>query len=315
MSDVQLARGAGIYRLLYYTALFVAFLTSVYTFRMLYLTFFGEQRVPAEAGSHAHESPGVMVWPLVVLAVFAAGVGLWLDRSYLNGTHPFAQLLATTPSLTGAVAGTAALGEFHLSVAVTSLLIALAGVALSSYLYLGDRHAVKRWQAVMELQPLFRITNGENLVRLGQRPRLQAIGVWAVRWRLRWLARLLVDIVRLITLVLTAPLLLSRFVSPYRLSFGKFFIDELYAALIVAPLRGVARVCAVLDDVLVDGAVNAVGRLPWLLGTLMRSMQTGLVQFYAMSMVLGGLGLLLAIDQPLSARVWAWLIALWKAGG
>ena len=124
------ARSARIYQLLYYTALFVAFLTSVYTFRMLYLTFFGEQRIPAEAGRHAHESPRVMVWPLVVLAVFAAGVGLWLDRSYLNGTHPFAALLAATPSLTGAVAGTERLGEFHLSVAATSLLIALAGVAV-----------------------------------------------------------------------------------------------------------------------------------------------------------------------------------------
>ncbi len=300
MSDAQLARGAAIYRLLYYTALFVAFLTSVYTFRMLYMTFFGEQRIPAEAGSHAHESPRVMVWPLVVLAIFAAGVGLWLDRSYLNGTHLFAQLLAATPSLTGAVAGTEGLGEFHLSVAVTSLLIALAGVALSSYLYLGDGRAVQRWQAVMELQPLFRITNGENLVRLARRPWSQAIGAWAGRWRLRWLVRLLFDMVRLIALVLSAPLLLSRFASPYRLSYGKFFLDELYSALLVAPLRGLARACAVLDDVVVDGAVNAVGRVPMLLGTLMRSMQTGLVQFYALGMVLGGLVLFLAIDQQLS---------------
>ncbi len=66
---------------------------------------------------------------------------------------------------------------------------------------------------------------------------------------------------------------------------------------------------------MVDGAVNAVGRVPWLLGTLLRSMQTGLVQFYALGMVLGGLVLFLAIDQQLSARVWAWFIALWGAGG
>ncbi|MHB8864781.1 MAG: NADH-quinone oxidoreductase subunit L [Pirellulaceae bacterium] len=315
MSDVQLARGAGIYRLLYYTALLVAFLTSVYTFRMFYLTFFGQQRIPAEAHGHAHESPRVMVWPLVVLAIFAAGVGLWLDRSYLNGTHPFAQLLATTPSLTGVVAGTEALGEFHLSVATTSLLIALAGIAFSSYLYLGDRHVVKRWQAVMELQPLYRITNGENLVRLGRQPWMQRIGAWAERWRLWGLMRVLTDIVRLIALVLSAPLLLSRFISPYGLSYGKFFLDEVYNVLIVVPLRGVARVCAVLDDALVDGMVNAAGRAPLLLGSVLRSMQTGLVQFYALGMVVGGLVLLVGIDQQLSARVWAWFIALWGAGG
>ena len=63
-----------------------------------------------------------------------------------------------------------------------------------------------------------------------------------------------------------------------------------------------------------DGAVNAVGRVPLLLGTLLRSMQTGLVQFYALGMVLGGLVLLLAIDQQLSARVLAWFIGLWSSG-
>ena len=46
-----------------------AFLTAFYTFRAYFLTFWGEERVPEEAGGHAHESPPVMTVPLMILAV------------------------------------------------------------------------------------------------------------------------------------------------------------------------------------------------------------------------------------------------------
>ncbi len=315
LSDVQLARGAGIYRLLYFAALVTAFLTSVYTFRMLYLTFFGEQQIPAEAGSHAHESPGVMVWPLVILAVCAAGVGVLLDQSYLNGTHPFAALLAATPSLTGAVVKAETLGEFHVEYRGDQL-AGRFGRRGFVILFVPGRSS-RGTVAARRDGPaaLARAGDQANLVRLAQRPWVRAIDQWAGRVRLRWLVRLLVDVVLLIALVLSAPLLLGRFVSPYRLSYGKFFLDELYNALVVQPLRGISWLCGVLDDFVVDGVVNALGRVPLLLGTLLRSMQTGLVQFYALAMLLGGLVLLLAIDQQFGARVVEWVTAMLAAGG
>jgi NADH-quinone oxidoreductase subunit L len=188
-------------------------------------------------------------------------------------------------------------------------------VALSSYLYLGDRRVVRWLQTVMDLQALARAGDQANLVRLAQRPWARAIDQWAGRARLRWLVRLLVDVVLLVALVFSAPLLLARFVSPYRLSHGKFFLDELYNALVVQPLRGISWLCGVLDDVVVDGVVNALGRFPLLLGTLLRSMQTGLVQFYALAMILGGLVLLVAIDEQLGARVVEWVTVMLAAGG
>ncbi len=50
-----------------------AAITAFYMFRLWYLTFAGEPR-NQERYDHAHESPKVMYVPLVVLAVFAAGV-------------------------------------------------------------------------------------------------------------------------------------------------------------------------------------------------------------------------------------------------
>ncbi len=64
-----------IYQGLYIAGLFTALLTAFYTFRAFFLTFYGEERIPPEAGHHAHESPPVMTVPLVILAVCALGVG------------------------------------------------------------------------------------------------------------------------------------------------------------------------------------------------------------------------------------------------
>ena len=42
-----------------------------------------------------------------------------------------------------------------------------------------------------------------------------------------------------------------------------------------------------MDRYFVDAVVNLFGRLPLALGTVMRSLQMGLVSFYALAMVLG----------------------------
>jgi NADH-quinone oxidoreductase subunit L len=131
----------GFYQILYYGALVAAFLTAFYTFRAFFMTFFGEERIPHEAGHHAHESPAVMTTPLVILAVFAVGIG-----GYLEWTHGFAELLALTPSLAMPGLADGPLGEFHWDLAMTSGSIALAGIGLAAYMYLGERREAQ-WLA------------------------------------------------------------------------------------------------------------------------------------------------------------------------
>jgi NADH-quinone oxidoreductase subunit L len=53
--------------LLFILAVGVAALTTFYMFRLVFVAFLGSERTP-EAG-HAHESPGVVIWPLRILAV------------------------------------------------------------------------------------------------------------------------------------------------------------------------------------------------------------------------------------------------------
>src|SRR5262249_5830765 len=98
----------------------------------------------------------------------------------------------------------------------------------------------------------------------------------------------------LVSLVLSFPLVVATFLTPYRLSRDKFYFDELYAALVVWPLRIIAAILYWIDRWVVDGLVNLSGRIPLAVGFLMRPLQMGLVQFYALAMVLGMLILVAA---------------------
>jgi len=64
-------------------AMITVFMTAFYMFRIIFMTFTGEYRggAAAENGghgeSHPHESPGVMVAPMVILAILAVVSGFW----------------------------------------------------------------------------------------------------------------------------------------------------------------------------------------------------------------------------------------------
>ena len=60
--------------LLFANGVFIAALTTFYTFRLFFVVFFGKEK--SEAASHAHESPAVITLPLIVLAVFSVIGGL-----------------------------------------------------------------------------------------------------------------------------------------------------------------------------------------------------------------------------------------------
>ncbi len=52
-----------------------AVLTAFYMFRLIFMTFFGEERLDPHAKEHLHESPPVMTVPLAVLAFFSIVAG------------------------------------------------------------------------------------------------------------------------------------------------------------------------------------------------------------------------------------------------
>ena len=116
--------------LLWAMLLLGAFMTAFYTFRLVFLAFFGGPRMPKEVAHHIHESPAVMTIPLIVLAVLTVVAGLAVGIPSSQGTA-FAHFLAPVLPLEESEhsAGVA------FSLLVLSALVAIAGVALAWMVY------------------------------------------------------------------------------------------------------------------------------------------------------------------------------------
>ena len=128
------------YYLFYAVGLIVAFMTAFYTFRMIFMTFWGTWRGPAEVWKHVHESARTMTAPLIILAVPIVLVGLllgippegglihgWLEEVFRGAEEAHAGVLP------GSILGNAIeRGEHGFQLGVGGLLLiagALAGIA------------------------------------------------------------------------------------------------------------------------------------------------------------------------------------------
>lgn len=104
---------------LLYAGLVGAFMTSLYTFRLIFIAFHGEAKTEAHAGH------GISHWlPLGVLIVLSTAVGAWI--------HP--PLAGVLPESAGHAGG-----EAKHALEITSGAIAIAGILLSALLFLGKR--------------------------------------------------------------------------------------------------------------------------------------------------------------------------------
>jgi NADH-quinone oxidoreductase subunit L len=123
-----------------------AFLTAFYMFRLWFMTFAGEPR-DHHVAEHAHESPSVMVGPLVALAVLAViagwtlpggfGVANLLEQARPAGTaESFSGGFAFGQSLTVPAEYLSHEGAVHVTATFTAFATALAGVTLAAFMYL-----------------------------------------------------------------------------------------------------------------------------------------------------------------------------------
>jgi proton-translocating NADH-quinone oxidoreductase chain L len=227
------------YLILWIIGLITAGLTAFYTFRAYFMTFWGEERIPPEAFEHHHsqaahgetshlESPPVMTIPLMILAVFAVGVG-----AVLGPSHLFGDFVAHTPGLPSRSAEE----SLNFFTMILSSVIALGGIGMAYWMYVRQPDVPAR------------------LVKAAQ--------------------------------------------GLYQLSLNKFYIDELYEAFILTPLAGFTTFIRIFDLYVLDSLVDLTGQLFRWLGFRFRPVQNGLVQFYALAMVLGLTVFLIALVSKL----------------
>ncbi len=212
---------AGVYWLVLAVALLTAGLTAFYTFRAYFLTFWGDLHTPPEAGGHAHESPRVMLAPLVVLAVGAVFAGIAVEPF----NHAFSGFLGRSPTVLRANHLADFVGEahphFNPMIAGFGTLAALAGLGLAWWAYRDGKETVP-----------------------------------------------------------------DSLAGVYRLSREKLYVDEVYDGVVVKPAETLATAGRQFDYFL-DALARLVSFVPRFLGAALRPLQNGLVQFYALGMVLG----------------------------
>lgn len=122
----------------YWTVLLSVFITALYTFRLFFVVFHGKERMDNKTRSHLHESPRVVWWPLVLLAIpsviaGAVFVNPLFDQFFktslvINAKHPAMQ------AITSEYHGFFAMGLHGLM--NTPFFLALAGIFISWLCYL-----------------------------------------------------------------------------------------------------------------------------------------------------------------------------------
>lgn len=84
-----------VYWIAYLSVLLGVFVTALYSFRMFFLVFHGEERMDAEAKSHLHETPAVVTVPLILLAIPSAIIG-WFTADAVLFNNYFGDAIQVT---------------------------------------------------------------------------------------------------------------------------------------------------------------------------------------------------------------------------
>ena len=255
-------RYGGIYMVLFISGLVTAGLTAFYTGRAYFMTFWGPKKLPPEAGHHAHGDPH---------SAKAHGHG---DADPVPADAHAAHAHGHAPE-----------GTLESPPVMTVPLMILAVFALAVGGVVGLTHVFAKFVGKTFIS-FGTVEEGANWLVMGLSIAI-AVGGALVAW------------VMYVQQPALPGKLAARWQGLYQLSLNKFYVDELYDAFIVKPFLGVADFCRIVDAGVVDGMVDVVGEMPRLAGSLFRPVQNGLLQFYALAMMLGLTVFLIALARSL----------------
>ncbi len=206
-----------------------ALLTAFYMFRLVYLTFYGNERFGHD--KHPHESPSVMTIPLIILGVLSA-IGGFIGIPAIfsgEGGNKFENWLE--PIFSNAQAKLALFGTHSHFEEIILMLVTVVGAIVSIY------YARYLYLQKTEL-----------------------------------------------------PLQFSkRFKGIYNTLWNKYFVDEIYDAAVVNPIKlGSEKILwNFTDNKIIDGLVNGTASTIEFISRKIRKVQTGVAQIYAIAMMLG----------------------------
>ena len=254
-----------------------AFLTAFYTGRQICLTFLGNPR--SHHAEHAHESPRSMTIPLILLAIFALTLGFAGIPEEIIGHNWFHSFVGHIYEAT----------PLSVTVMVLSSALAVGGLFLGWLVY--GRKPLAKGQPdplVKALGPVHTVLKNQYYFdELYQATIVRgALGLADLFFKFdnKWVLDPIVNGVGRLGVALSNGF--YRFVDVPIVDGTVNLVGRLGA--------GLARAWDWFDSHIVDGFVNFTGRLTERVGRILRLVQTGRVQQYAL-VAAAGLILLLAV--------------------
>ena len=238
-----------------------ALFTSFYSWRLMFLTFWGKPRGDRHTHEHAHESPNVMLIPLGVLALGAVFAGALSYSSFFGKTN---QVVGFFGGEYTAPAEEVAAGVADRSPKASALEYVMQSAPGEAAIYirpgntvLHEAHYVPVW---VKLSPFVAML----------------IGLGVAYW-----------------FYIVNPALPRRLAANQRVLYlfllNKWYFDEVYDVVFVRPARALGRLLwKGGDGSIIDGSINgvAMGIVPFFTRLAGRA-QSGYIFTYAFAMVIG----------------------------
>jgi len=144
--------------LAYWAVLLGVFVTSLYSFRLLFVVFHGEERMDHHTKEHLHETPAVVWLPLIALAIPSVIIGwLTVDRALFGDWFKGAIFVLSEHDPLRELGA-----EFHGPLEFTidafkspAVYLAAAGAVVAWFLYLKRSDLPARWQ--QQFSGLYRV--------------------------------------------------------------------------------------------------------------------------------------------------------------
>jgi len=223
-------------------------MTAFYIFRLIFMTFFGDERLEPGVKNHLHEAPAVMIVPLQILAVLAIGGGFVGLPRVLGGGNWFGKFLESST------------GSHHLHLAAgTEILLMILSVGLGLLgIYAAYFVYVKK--------------KGESAERFVARFKT----LYKLVYRKYFVDEFYNGV------IVSGVMKLGTRLARYDLGIIDAVVDG-----IAALTRKISSLSISFDANVVDGTVNGIGAAYRYFSSALRKVQDGYVYNYALSIVTG----------------------------
>lgn len=265
--------------------------TSFYSWRLIFLTFFGKPRGDKHTHDHAHESPLTMLIPLGVLSLGAVFSGMiWYGDFF--GDHDKVNKFYGIPAHAEATEGHGETTDATHDATDTAATTDHAATTEEAADHGEDTHAVDT-HVVAEGW-----TVGSGALYMGADNHVLDDAHHAPKWvKVSPFVAMLLGLIMAIWFYILNPSLPGRLAATqrplYLFLLNKWYFDEIYNALIIKPVLGLGRFLWKRGDGnVIDGFLNgvAMGVVPFFTRLAGRA-QSGYIFTYAFWMVLGIVGL------------------------